>query len=232
MAVASCIVVHAQARFPMKYLDEVGHLGSDSDRRKSADLGLASVFPEDGVLRFEGRDHKGDPWRAWVPQTGGIGWTEVWTADFDHNGQRDLLIASYFPSNGRCVGRADLLFLLFDRSGRPIPWHVTTEIPNGTKFPYLPAILLDPNGDGRAEIVSTACEYGDQSPGHWTDWSITGIYEARDAQWIPLRSANLSPYLQAATRANAVKTWLPIKPSEWLDQLVGFNSPASIKSGG
>jgi len=212
----------------MKYLDDVGQLGSDLDRRKSADLGSASVFPEDGALRFEGRDRKGGSWRAWVPQTGGIGWTEIWAGDFDHNGQPDLLIASHFPSSGRCEGPADLVFLLFDQAGRPTPWQVSTEIPNGNKFPYLPAILIDVNGDGRAEIVSTACAYGDQSPGHWTDWSITGIYEARDAQWIPLRSANLGPYLQAATRANAVKTWLPIKPSEWPDQLVGFNAPANI----
>ena len=122
MAAASCVVVCAQARFPMKYLDDVGGVGSDFDRRKSADLGLASVFSEEGVLRFEGRDRNGSPWHGWVPQTGGIGWTEVWTADFDHNGQPDLLIASHFPSNGRCVGRADLLFLLFDQAGRPSPW--------------------------------------------------------------------------------------------------------------
>jgi len=214
----------------MRYLDEVGLVGLGLPySRDFVDLGLASVVSDNGALRFEGHDHKGDPWRVWVPQTSGLGWTEVWTADFDHNGQPDLLIARHFPSSGRCVGRADLLFLLFDQFGRPTPWQVSTEIPNGTKFPYLPAILLDVNRDGRAEIVSTACEYGDQSPGHWTDWSITGIYEARDARWIPLRSADAVPYLQAATKADGVKKWMTIKPSEWLDQLVGFNAPTSIK---
>jgi hypothetical protein len=227
LVVVSCVVVHAQARFPMKYLDDVGQLGFDPNK-KSVDLGLASVFSENGdALRFEGQDRKGEAWRVWVPQNGAGGWTEVWTADFDHNGQPDLLIASHPTLNGRCVGRADLLFLLFDQYGRPMPWYVSTEIPNGKKFPYLPALLLDVNHDGRAEIVSTNCAYGDRE--HWTDWSITGIYEARDAQWIPLRNANVDPYRRAATRANGVKEWLPIKPNEWRNQIAGFNAPSSIK---
>ena len=159
MAVATAAsLLTRQARFPMKYLDEVGELGFDPNK-KSVDLGLASVVSDNGALRFEGRDHKGEPWRVWVPQTSGAGWMEVWTADFDHNGEPDLLVGSHGSINGRCVGRTDLLFLLFDQSGRPSPWYVSTEIPNGKKYPYLPAILLDLNRDGRAEIISTSCEY-------------------------------------------------------------------------
>jgi len=224
--VSSCALVYAQARFPMKYLDDVGQLGFD--QRTSVDLGLATVVSENGdALRFEGRDHKGDPWRAWIPQTSGVGWTEVWTADFDHNGERDLLIGSHPAINGRCVSRADLIFLLFDHAGRPVPWYVSTEIPFGKKVPYLPAILLDMNRDDHAEIVTTVCTYAD--PPAWTDWSISGVYEARDTQWIPLRTADVAPYLRAAIKANRVEQWLPIKPSEWFDQLVGLNDPASLK---
>jgi hypothetical protein len=226
---ASSVVLDAQARFPMKFLDEVGHLGSDFDKRKSVEIRTATVFPEEGVLRFEGRDRNGSPWHAWVPQTGGIGWTEVWTADFDRNGQPDLLIASHFPGNGRCESPADLFFLLFDQFGRPVPWHVSTEIPNGTKFPYLPAILLDANRDGRAEIVSTVCEYGDQTQGHLTDWSITGVYEARDTRWVPLRTANVAAYIQAATTSNGVNKWLPVKPGEWLDSLRAIDAASGTK---
>ena len=226
----SWIIVHAQARFPMKYLDDVGLVGLGLPySRNAVDLGLATVVSKHDALLFEGHDRKGEPWRAWVPQTSGVGWTEVWTADFDHNGQSDLLIAVHPGINGRCTGHADLLFLMFDSSGRPTPWHVSTEIPNGTKFPYLPVIVLDVNRDGRAEIVSTACEYGDQSQGHWTDWSITGVYEARDGRWIPLRPNNADPYRRAASKANGVKEWLPIKPNERLDELTGFNSPSNMK---
>src|SRR4051812_32348897 len=105
-----------------------------------------------------------------------------------------------------------------------MPWYVSTEIPNGNKFPYLPAILLDVNQDGRAEIVSTSCEYGTEFDGPSTNWSITGIYEARETQWIPLRDAATASYLQAARKANGVKDWLPIKSGEWLDQLAVPNT--------
>ncbi len=213
----------------MKYLDDVGLVGLGLPySRNFVDLGLATVVSKNDALLFEGHDRKGDPWQAWVPQTSGVGWTEVWTADFDHNGQDDLLIAVHPGINGRCTGRADLLFLLFDQAGRPSPWYVSTEVPNGKKYPYLPAILLDLNNDGRAEIVSTVCEYGDQSQGHWTDWSVTGVYEARDTQWITLRTADVAPYLRAATRANGVKNWLPVKPGEWPDQEIGRDASSSI----
>jgi hypothetical protein len=222
-------ITSAQSSFPMKYLDEVGLIGlRGPDPRNSVDLGIAFVVSENGdALRFEGRDHKGDPWRVWIPQTSGAGWTEVWTGDFDHNGQPDLLIGAHPAISGRCVGRADLLFLMFDESGRPKPWQVSTEIPNGNRFPYQPAILLDLNRDGRAEIVSTACAYGTKFEGPFTEWSITGVYEARDARWIPLRTGEVTPYLRAAAKANGIKEWLPVKPSQWLDQLVGLN--ASVK---
>jgi hypothetical protein len=231
LLVVSCLVVRAQARFPMKYLDEVGLLGLDGpDKRNSVDLRLASVVSENGdALRFEGRDHKGNPWRIWVPQTSGAGWTEVWTADFDHNGQPDLLIGSHPAINGRCVLRAEILFLMFDQLGRPMPWLVSTEIPNGNKFPFLPAILLDINRDGRAEIVTTQCAYGNELKGHWTDWSITGIYEARDAQWIPLRSANVTPYVRVAAKANGISQWLPPKPREWAESLSGIDASNRLK---
>jgi len=70
IVMVSCALVRAQARFPMKYLDDAGQLGFD--HRASVDLGLATVVSENGdVLRFWGRDHKGDPWRVWIPQNSG-----------------------------------------------------------------------------------------------------------------------------------------------------------------
>jgi hypothetical protein len=188
-------LVCGQARFPMKYLDEVGHLGDTSvnDHRKSANLVVARVFREGegSTLRFEGRDLAGKPSRLWLPGVGGVGWTDVWMADFDHNGQRDLLIGTHFPGNGRCVNGEEITILMFDARGRPIPWTTATMLPNGSKYPYVPAILRDVNRDGRAEVVTTGCE-----PGGWPGeehWRITGVYEARDARWIPLKDVTIVP---------------------------------------
>ena len=216
-------VAMGQARFPMKYVDEVGHLGEGLyDHRKFADLGFAKAFPEEGGLRFEGRDHTGKIWRAWTPQVGGAGFTEVWTADFDHNGQPDLLIAAVPISSGRCVNGVDITVLLFDASGRPVPWIASTEIPyTERREPYRPAILLDTNNDGRAEIVTTEC-------GPWDvdslDNRVTGVYEARDTRWVPLRDAPLEPYIRAAHAAHPSYPpgyihWFLTPPERWADQM-------------
>ena len=215
-------VAMGQARFPMKYLDEVGHLGED--HRKFADLRFARAYPDEGGLRFEGRDHAGRIWRVWTKQVGGGGFTEVWTADFDHNGQPDLLIAAAFPGNGRCVSNVDITVLLFDASGRPVPWMVSTEIPyHESRFPYFPVILLDTNKDGRAEIVTTECGPWDADS---LDYQVTGVYEARESHWVPLRDAPLEPYIQAA-HADHARTALPpgyihwflTPPEDWADQM-------------
>jgi hypothetical protein len=212
----------------MKYLDEVGALGSDYDKRTSVDLGLAAVSSEGGdTFRFEGRDVNGDPWLVWLPQTGERGGAEVWTADFDHNGQRDLLISSLSTTNGRCTLHANLLFLLFDTSGRPVPWYVRTEVPSLKPWPYVPAVLLDVNHNGRAEVIPVACEYNQE--GFWTDWSIKGIYEARDTQWLPLQTSNLAPYLHATTAAYGEDRWLNTPSSEWPDQSKASHSGITLE---
>jgi hypothetical protein len=214
-----------QAQFPMKYVDEVGHLGEGLyDHRKFADLGFAKVFPDAGGLRFEGRDHAGKIWRMWMPEVGGASSTEVWTADFDNNGEPDLLIAAEPALNGHCVSRADITMLLFDVSGRPVPWIVSTEIPDTERHePYRPAILLDTNKSGRAEIVTTECGPWDADS---LDYRITGVYEARDTRWVPLRDAPPEPYIQAAHAANASDSyppgyihWFLTPPEEWPDQM-------------
>jgi hypothetical protein len=217
-------VAVGQVPFPMKYLGEVGHLGQDLfDRRKFADFGFARAFPDEyGELRFEGPDHAGKIWRVWMPQVGGVGSTEVWTGDFDHNGQADLLIARSFPGNGRCVSNADLTMLLFDASGRPVPWTASTEIPDTERrFPYRPAVLVDANNDGRAEIVTTRCGPWDANS---LDFQVTGVYEAREAHWLPMQDVPLEPYIQAAHAAHPSYRpgyihWLPVQPEKWPDQM-------------
>src|SRR5580704_4984301 len=127
LALLAAHAAMGQTQFPMKYLGEVGLLGEEMfDRRKFADLGFAKAFPDENGLRFEGTDHAGKIWRVWIRSTAH---TEVWTADFDHNGQPDLLIDALPPASGHCSDYADITVLLFDATGRPVPWVTSTETP-------------------------------------------------------------------------------------------------------
>jgi hypothetical protein len=113
--------LHGQSQFPMEYLDEIGHLGG-LDPRTTVNLGVAKATADpDGKVRLEGRDAAGKPWQVWTGLAGGIGGTDVWIADFDHNGRRDLLLASYAPANGRCVDGVTIYTLMFDDLGSPCP---------------------------------------------------------------------------------------------------------------
>ena len=225
-------VVCAQTLFPMRHLDEVGHLGTEFDSRKSANVGLARVFSDGNGLRFEGRDHGRKPWRVWVENFGGLGFTDVWTADFDHNGQPDLLIAPFFPKNGRCVNSLDIVILLFDGDGRPVPWTIHTEMPHGSGHPYRPVFITDLNGDGNAEIVPVDCEYA-MGPGVGTDWTIIGVFEARDARLVPMRNVNIGSYERALKKAYAPhgleENWLPVQPIKWPDQMSGMDISAQLR---
>jgi hypothetical protein len=218
-------IAFGQAPFPMKYVDEVGRLGDGlDDKRKFADLGFAKAFPDEyGELRFEGRDQAGKIWRVWTQQIGGgIGHTDVWTADFDHNGEPDLLIAAVNGGSGHCVNSVEIIVLLFDVDGRPVPWIASTSMPETERRePYRPTILLDANKDGRAEIVTTECGPWDASS---LDRRVTGVYEARDTHWVPLRDAPLEPYIRAAHAAHPSDPpgyihWLPVEPERWPDQM-------------
>src|ERR1700721_1380960 len=90
--------------FPeLHYLDEIGHLGTPSDPRTAVQLGRTLAVSADDGVHFRGHDDDGSSWEAILPVLGGVGFTTVWQADFDHNSQPHLLIAAYFPTNGRCV---------------------------------------------------------------------------------------------------------------------------------
>lgn len=215
----------AQSRFPLRYLADIGSLGISErgDKRKFVDLGVARAYPDgEDVVRLEGRDREGKPWRVWTPQIGGLGWTEVWSADFDANGQQDLLIGAHFPGNGSCVNDADLVVLLFGADGRPIPWRVSTQIPAGGEFPFIPAIILDADKNGRAEIVTTSC-----------DRRVTGVWQALNARWMPIAQVAAAPYVSAAKASDRSGGhsiyWPPPKPIQCDDPMRGLNSFASVR---
>ena len=203
----------------MRWVDEIGHLGTH-ESRLSADLGIAVAHAEKefGTVRLEGRDTAGKRWRVWLEVSGGVGGTDVWTADFDRNGRADLLLASAFPRNGRCVQGVDLYVLMFEANGRPVPWQVSSSSMTGFREPPVP--IVDTDKDGRAEIVTLDCEYTTNDTAH----RIGGIYAARDAVWHPVRSTP-SPAHVAAVRwplkRSSIRLAQP-KPAAWPDYLEGW----------
>jgi len=155
-------------RFPMKYLGELGHL---SPGQRS---GPARAV-EEGVVELTGKG-----WSVRFGVTGGVGWSELYTADFDADGQQDFLIGEHFPGCGQCISFTNVTVLLFDKAGRPVPWHFGTYLPDdpllkNAQFPYLPVWVIDADRDGRAEFVVTDCKR-DRGDG------MSGVYAARDGR--------------------------------------------------
>jgi hypothetical protein len=154
-----------------------------------------------------------------MPIYGGIGYTTVWQADFDGNSRPDLLIAAYFPQDGRCIDSITLSFLLFDLHGQPAPWVIQTRMPSWRRFPSIPAIFTHTNG--RTQLVLTNCEYGDPTR-LGEDRSITGIYEAKDAKWRLVRPTRLDSYVALVRQRHSIRPGvdrlLPTNPLDWLDE--------------
>jgi len=208
----------AQSFRPMRYLDEIGHLGTDYDLDTSARIGTATVSPTETGALFRGFDRKGNPWTVATTSTGGIGWTDVWQADFDRDSQQDLLIAELFPANGRGCQEVKLTFLLFDAESRPVPWTVETNQPFGDGPGNRPAILEMHNANHHAELIVTSCEYSASSNG--IEFQIRGVYEAEKAHWKLIRPLRIGPYFKAVqTRLSRGRDVTFLKPDqrEWLD---------------
>jgi hypothetical protein len=216
-----CSVSLSAAMPGLRYLGEVGHLDTPDDPRTSIRFGRTRVVSTgNGQVRFEGSSDSGKRWHASLPVQGGIGWTAVWQADFDHNGRPDLLIASHFPGNGRCIDEITLSFLLFSDRGQPIPWVIQTRMPVGKGFKRIPAIFVDLNHDGRAELIVTDCTYS-EPPRSGENRRIMGIYEAKDAKWGSVHPARIAPYTALLHQSHRFRTHhdqlLPTDPNQWPD---------------
>ena len=204
--------------FSMRYIAEVGHLRAN----QAIDLGIGTVKgTQPGFIGLEGHDRSGRPWRVSMEATGGVGWTEVWSSDFDADGQRDLLIGSHFPGNGWCIDRVDLVLLLFDRHGRPNPWVSETYLPRygrrSFSFPYLPVLLMDVDRDGHAEFVLTDCR---REARLGAIESISGVYEAHAGHMRVVLEPNLAAYRRQTGP-------LPAQPSKWRDPMPRIDEKAA-----
>ena len=202
LALIALGTVSGQSFRPIKYLGEIGHLGTQANQHELADFGFVKIYAAASApeVRFEGKDDNGKPWRATVAAAGGIGWTDVWRADFDFNSRPDLMIAATFPANGRCISPVTITFLMFDSRGRPVPWTIETFLLNIAGEGKMPALLKDFTHNRRPEFIATGCAYSDP-PRFGEDRGIEGIYEAEDAHWKLIKPSNLKPYVDAV-RAN------------------------------
>lgn len=199
----------------MRYLAEIGHLKNN----QIVNLGTAQVRADASGASLLGRDRGGKPWRVALALSDGMGWTEVWSADFDGDGQRDFLLGNLFPGNGACVNGLGITVLLFDEAGRPMPWTANSFLPAGSHaFPYLPVLAMDVDRDGRAEFVITDCDRGRSGAG--SIYSIAGIYEADAGRLRVVPDARLGSYRRAAGP-------LPAHPSRWRDRMPGLDARAT-----
>ncbi|MBI1357800.1 MAG: hypothetical protein GC160_25980 [Acidobacteria bacterium] len=209
LVLAGSACAQAPPRFPVQEIAEIRELGW-ADPPKSVDLGLARVSVRGpGSLFAEGMDGAGPPWEVELPTSNGP--HRVYRADFDANGQDDLLFAMAWAGNGRCVEGGVMTALLFEGDGRPIPWTIETQ----GVFADPASLLRDSNGDGRAELVTSDCAYADEM--RERRW-LSGIYEAQGARWTALHPDNLEPYLAVAKepfRDNDYADW--VEPGEWDD---------------
>jgi hypothetical protein len=219
----------------LHHLGEVGHLGTPIDPRTTVRFGqIQMVSQEDGSVRIEGQDDERIPWSAILPTIGGIGFTDVWQADFDRNARPDLLVAAYFPQNGRCIDEITLSFLLFDNRGQPVPWVIQTRMPESKQSPAVPAIFADLNHDGRTELVVTDCTYS-ESPRFGEDRRMTGIYEAKDARWSLVHPTDIAPYTTLVLSSHRFRPksdqLLSSDPAHWLDRgnEIAPNGPPSVQ---
>ncbi|MDP9114124.1 MAG: hypothetical protein M3O20_10640 [Acidobacteriota bacterium] len=219
----------------LRYLGEVGHLWPPFSSVRSISFGSIRVVSKAvGELQFSGRDDDQTPWTATVPVGSGVGFTDVWQADFDRNGRQDLLIAAYFPLNGRCVDQMTLLFLLFNDRGQPVPWVVQTRLPKSNQTHAMPAIFADLEHDGRMRLVATDCSYS-TPPRFGEDRSITGIYVAENASWRLVRPANIAGYIALVRHRYRFQPGhdklLSPDPIHWPDQgnTVDAHGPPTVK---
>lgn len=151
---------------------------------------------------FTGRDRAGRRWE--VKTEGWVHYEAAYVGDLDRNGVRDLVLAIGTGANG-LGDPTHLIFLTFDRAGRPNIFEAT-----GFFDPRRDDIfdLADLDGDRRAELLHMV--YDD---GYW----VTNLYRVRDGEWSRVggRFAGLSFPLY--TRFTNRPNHRPVRPAPGRD---------------
>lgn len=117
---------------------------------------------KDSVLQLSGLDVSAKAWSVNAACT--AGYASVWTSDLDRNGKEDLLFVSSSPRDG-WQPTSQLLIVLFDKDGRPVPWQMFGyfEVDSrGVKD------ILDLDENGMADVLTQSF-----SGGFWS----TSLYE-------------------------------------------------------
>lgn len=163
--------------------------------------GSASAGTDSETIRqlvFSGRDLKGKEWRL---KTEGCSYCEaVYQGDLDHNGVRDLILASGTGGNG-LAPPTYLIFLTFDRQGAPSLFRTAGfyELRESGIFE-----VADLDGDGRAELVYMAFD-----DGYW----ITNIYQMRDGRWRRAAGRVAGLRFPLYTRFTKLPNHTPVRPA-------------------
>ena len=157
--------------FPLK---RVASLDGTQNFTRRLSIGVATaelkLDEERGFLILTGKDRAGNAWS--VAATGGSpGGVEIYEADLDRNGLRDLILHAPTGGNGLAPS-SHLVVVTFEReTGRPVRFEAEGYFDADAKRIF---DLRDMNGDGRAELI-----YMNYDDGYW----ITNLYTAANARW-------------------------------------------------
>jgi hypothetical protein len=180
-----------------KYLGEIGHLNSAIDSRKIIHVGgIAIHWLAGDKVQLQGRSEHGHVWSTVLPTIGGLGWTTLWSADFDRNSRSDLLLLRSFPSVGRCPQTVEASFLMSDSNG-PKRWDTVTTIKYEEQLSGLPVFLFEDLRNRRFTWVSKACEYAERND---VTLSVPGVFQAGPTGWDRVPASEMTRLIQMADR--------------------------------
>lgn len=157
--------------FPLKRV--AGSVSGQAFARR-LNIGTASAElkfdDERGYLILTGKDRAGNPWSV-AATRGSPGGVEIYEADLDRNGLRDLLLHAPTGGNGLAPS-SHIVVVMFERdTGRPVRFQAEGYFEAGAADIFE---LRDMNGDGRAELI-----YMNHNDGYW----LTNLYTATNARW-------------------------------------------------